>query len=67
LSRKRGHPRRLTTLWAFTACYRDSFTFLKIEKTKERVEKSERKAEEEQKNRKAKQKREEIRYEEGEK
>jgi hypothetical protein len=20
-------PRRLTTLWAFTACYRDSFTF----------------------------------------
>jgi hypothetical protein len=21
-------PRRLTTLWAFTACYRDSFTFL---------------------------------------
>jgi hypothetical protein len=21
-------PRRLTNLWAFTACYRDSFTFL---------------------------------------
>jgi hypothetical protein len=21
-------PRRVTTLWAFTACYRDSFTFL---------------------------------------
>jgi hypothetical protein len=21
-------PRRLTTLWPFTACYRDSFTFL---------------------------------------
>jgi hypothetical protein len=21
-------PRRLTTLWAFTACYRDSFIFL---------------------------------------
>jgi hypothetical protein len=21
-------PRRLTTLWAFTACYRDSFTFI---------------------------------------
>jgi hypothetical protein len=20
-------PQRLTTLWAFTACYRDSFTF----------------------------------------
>jgi hypothetical protein len=24
-------PRRLTTLWAFTACYRDSFTFLLVE------------------------------------
>jgi hypothetical protein len=24
-------PRRLTTLWAFTACYRDSFTFLPTE------------------------------------
>jgi hypothetical protein len=23
-------PRRLTTLWAFTACYRDSFTFHNI-------------------------------------
>jgi hypothetical protein len=23
-------PRRLTTLWAFTACYRDSFTFIVI-------------------------------------
>jgi hypothetical protein len=22
-------PRRLRTLWAFTACYRDSFTFLR--------------------------------------
>jgi hypothetical protein len=21
-------PQRLTTLWAFTACYRDSFTFI---------------------------------------
>jgi hypothetical protein len=27
LSRKDVEPRRLTTLWAFTACYRDSFTF----------------------------------------
>jgi hypothetical protein len=25
---KMWKPRRLTTLWAFTACYRDSFTFL---------------------------------------
>jgi hypothetical protein len=25
---KMWNPRRLTTLWAFTACYRDSFTFL---------------------------------------
>jgi hypothetical protein len=25
---KMWEPRRLTTLWAFTACYRDSFTFL---------------------------------------
>jgi hypothetical protein len=25
---KKCEPRRLTTLWAFTACYRDSFTFL---------------------------------------
>jgi hypothetical protein len=24
---KMGKPRHLTTLWAFTACYRDSFTF----------------------------------------
>jgi hypothetical protein len=24
---KMGAPRRLTTLWAFMACYRDSFTF----------------------------------------
>jgi hypothetical protein len=23
-------PRRLTTLWASTACYRDSFTFIEI-------------------------------------
>jgi hypothetical protein len=23
-------PRRLTTLWAFTACYRDSFTFFAL-------------------------------------
>jgi hypothetical protein len=23
-------PRRLTTLWAFTACYRDNFTFYSI-------------------------------------
>jgi hypothetical protein len=22
-------PQRLTTLWAFTACYRDSFTFFR--------------------------------------
>jgi hypothetical protein len=25
---KMWEPRRLTTLWVFTACYRDSFTFL---------------------------------------
>jgi hypothetical protein len=25
---KMWDPRPLTTLWAFTACYRDSFTFL---------------------------------------
>jgi hypothetical protein len=25
---KMWEPRRLTTLWAFTACYRDSYTFL---------------------------------------
>jgi hypothetical protein len=24
----KGWPRRLTTLWAFMACYRDSFTFI---------------------------------------
>jgi hypothetical protein len=24
---KMWEPRRLTSLWAFTACYRDSFTF----------------------------------------
>jgi hypothetical protein len=23
-------PRRITTLWAFTACYRDSFTFITV-------------------------------------
>jgi hypothetical protein len=27
LSRENVEPRRFTTLWAFTACYRDSFTF----------------------------------------
>jgi hypothetical protein len=27
LSKKMWEPRRLTTLWASTACYRDSFTF----------------------------------------
>jgi hypothetical protein len=27
MSIKCGKPRRLTTLWASTACYRDSFTF----------------------------------------
>jgi hypothetical protein len=26
---KMWEPRRLTTLWASTACYRDSFTFLR--------------------------------------
>jgi hypothetical protein len=26
-------PRRLTTLWAFMACYRDSFTFFLFNKT----------------------------------
>jgi hypothetical protein len=25
---KMWEPQHLTTLWAFTACYRDSFTFL---------------------------------------
>jgi hypothetical protein len=25
---KMWEPRRLTTLWAYTACYRDSFTLL---------------------------------------
>jgi hypothetical protein len=25
---KMWEPRRLTTLWTFTACYRDSFTFV---------------------------------------
>jgi hypothetical protein len=29
---KMWEPRRLTTLWAFMACYRDSFTFLYIER-----------------------------------
>jgi hypothetical protein len=29
---KCGEPRRLTTLWASTACYRDSFTFLLLYK-----------------------------------
>jgi hypothetical protein len=27
LSRRMWDPRRLTTLWASTACYKDSFTF----------------------------------------
>jgi hypothetical protein len=27
---KMWEPRRLTTLWAFTACYRDSFIFLSV-------------------------------------
>jgi hypothetical protein len=27
---KMWEPRRLTTLWAFTACYRDSFTFFTV-------------------------------------
>jgi hypothetical protein len=27
-----GEPRRLTTIWAFTACYRDSFTFIARDK-----------------------------------
>jgi hypothetical protein len=27
---KMWDPRRLTTLWASTACYRDSFTFMQI-------------------------------------
>jgi hypothetical protein len=27
---KMWKPRRLTTLWAFTACYRDNFTFYYI-------------------------------------
>jgi hypothetical protein len=26
--KKMWEPRHLTTLWAFTACYRDSFTFV---------------------------------------
>jgi hypothetical protein len=28
---KMWEPRRLTTLWAFTACYRDSFTFFYLD------------------------------------
>jgi hypothetical protein len=28
ISHKMWEPRRLTTLWASTVCYRDSFTFL---------------------------------------
>jgi hypothetical protein len=28
---KMWEPRRLTTLWSFTACYRDSFTFTFIQ------------------------------------
>jgi hypothetical protein len=31
---KMWEPRRLTTLWAFTACYRDSFTFYEVKKKK---------------------------------
>jgi hypothetical protein len=27
---KMWEPRRLTTVWAFTACYRDSFTFTNL-------------------------------------
>jgi hypothetical protein len=27
---KMWEPRRLTTLWAFTACYRESFTFYQL-------------------------------------
>jgi hypothetical protein len=27
---KMWEPRRLTTLWAFKACYRDSFTFYSL-------------------------------------
>jgi hypothetical protein len=27
---KMWEPRRLTTLWTFTACYKDSFTFIFI-------------------------------------
>jgi hypothetical protein len=30
LFRNMWEPRRLTTLWAFTACYRDSFTFFNL-------------------------------------
>jgi hypothetical protein len=29
---KMWDPRRLTTLWAYTACYRDSFTFFSMRK-----------------------------------
>jgi hypothetical protein len=32
LSGNMWEPRRLTTLWAFTACYRDSFTFFKTQR-----------------------------------
>jgi hypothetical protein len=33
-------PQRLTTLWAFTVCYRDSFTFLLLKWTKKKYLKS---------------------------
>jgi hypothetical protein len=35
LSREMWEPLRLTTLWAFTACYRDSFTLPSINSTQE--------------------------------
>jgi hypothetical protein len=34
---KMWEPRHLTTLWAFTGCYRDSFTFLLFMIVKKRV------------------------------
>jgi hypothetical protein len=30
IMQKLWEPRRLTAIWAFTVCYRDSFTFLPL-------------------------------------
>jgi hypothetical protein len=38
---KMWEPRRLTILWAFTACYRDSFTFVCINTLRKKLHKIE--------------------------